>query len=125
MHFRAVYAEILNQRCKFTAEQQRNHGGIRHIGLEEHALEALPQCGYERRSEVHPQTEQQRDDRVAAQDGRNSRHRVQQEEENDVGHDHADERCIDRFPEAIAHAPTMLSACSTRYGTSAHSAPVA
>ena len=28
-------------------------------------------------------------------------------------------------PKPIAHALTMLSACSTRYGTSAHSAPVA
>ena len=100
MHFRAVYAEILNQRCKLVAEQQRSHGSIRHIGLEEHALETLPQCGYECRSEVHPQTEQQRDDRVAAQDGRNSRHRVQQEEENDVGRDHADERCVDHLTEA-------------------------
>ncbi len=46
-------------------------------------------------------------------------------EENDVGRDHADERCVDYLTEAHRTCTDNAQRMQHEYGTSAHSAPVA
>ena len=88
--FRAVDREILNRRAQTQVVEHIAH--IAAVGLAEQREQALAQHLHRDRREEHPELEQQRDDRVAADDGRERAHRKQQQEKDHVAEDNAEQR---------------------------------
>ena len=88
--FRAADREILNRRAEPQVVEHSAH--IAAVGLAEQREQALAQHLHRDGREEHPELEQQRDDRVAADDGRQCAHRKQQQEKDHVADDNAEQR---------------------------------